>query len=78
MGMFDEVVGDCVGCGDRMVIQSKSGDCTLATYSAEQTPTEIAVDVEGKVVFCENCGTRHRLVAYRPIAITPLCFIKEN
>ena len=45
MGMYDTVTVPCPACGERAEFQSKSGDCTLATFTLEEAPDDVLIDV---------------------------------
>ncbi len=59
MGMFDRVFISCPSCGVQNEVQSKAGKCALDTYWQESVPLNIAIDIEGTVVTCDNCQTRY-------------------
>lgn len=56
MGMFDSVLLSCPKCHNAVEFQSKAGKCTLHTYTSNQVPIEIAIDINGDTTVCENCG----------------------
>ena len=58
MGMFDTVMVPCPKCATRSEFQSKSGRCTLETYTLEDAPDDVLRDVNRHVpTRCPQCGT---------------------
>lgn len=58
MGCFDTVLVPCPDCGTREQFQSKSGDCTLASYDLESAPADVLLDVNRHSPYqCTKCGT---------------------
>ena len=55
MGCYDTVFGRCPTCNARFEVQSKAGACNLEKYFVEDTPIEIAFDLEGRTIECV-CG----------------------
>ena len=55
MGMFDTVLVRCPECGRINDFQTKSGDCTLASYNTRSVPVDIAKAIDGRTVDCEEC-----------------------
>lgn len=45
MGMFDSVMVPCPKCGEMSEFQSKSGRCTLTTYTLDEAPDDVLLDV---------------------------------
>lgn len=73
MGLFDSVVMPCqnVPCRGEVEFQSKAGECELASYSADDVPIEVAIDIELNVDHnppstCRVCGTGFRLTTGLP------------
>lgn len=62
MGMFDSVMFDCPNCGREIEAQSKSGECTLARYSPDDVPLDVAADIDRHAPFKCECGKSWRLV----------------
>jgi hypothetical protein len=58
MGMFDSVYFPCrtEGCEGNIEVQSKAGECVLASYSPESVPIAIAVDIAGESAWCRTCN----------------------
>lgn len=52
MGLYDEIRTRCPKCGGIFEWQSKSGDCTLATYGVHDAPYEVLAGA--KYGQCEN------------------------
>ena len=42
MGMYDCITFECPNCGQEYIAQSKSGNCTLASYKHTEVPVEIS------------------------------------
>ncbi len=62
MGCFDEVVFDCPGgCGERLGIQTKAGECSMSTFPADDVPMMLAADVDGQTTYCAVCDKMWRL-----------------
>ena len=58
MGVYDTVMVPCPLCGTESGFQSKSGACSLATYSLAEAPDEVLLDVNRHAPNkCEKCGT---------------------
>jgi len=56
MGMFDRVICNCPNCGEEVEFQSKVGDCLLNRFTLDRVPMNIAMDINGSSVTCDNCG----------------------
>lgn len=55
--MYDTVMVPCPRCGARAEFQSKSGDCELATYSLDDAPDDVLLDVNRhSPLTCGKCG----------------------
>lgn len=60
MGMFDTVTVPCPTCGERREFQSKSGECKLETYTLDDAPDDVLLDVNRhSPLRCHVCGTRY-------------------
>ena len=64
MGLFDSVYFGCPnGCEEangvdvELEVQSKAGECTLASFSPRAVPMAIAADIDGEQVYCYLCKT---------------------
>jgi hypothetical protein len=58
MGMFDTVMVPCPTCGTPSEFQSKGGGCHLDTYTLEDAPDDVLLDVNRHAPNkCEKCGT---------------------
>lgn len=58
MGMFDIVNVPCPVCGEMDEFQSKGGLCILATYTLNDAPADVLMDVNRHSPYkCVNCGT---------------------
>lgn len=55
MGMFDSVWFKCPKCGNQVEKQSKAGECVLKNISPDDVPVDIAVDINGDILCCEEC-----------------------
>lgn len=59
MGMYDTVMVPCPQCGKRAEFQSKSGECHLETYSLDDAPDDVLLDVNRHAPMdCGKCGAR--------------------
>lgn len=56
MGMFDSVLACCPKCETPVEFQSKSGDCTLTTYTLEDAPDDVLRGIHGDCEICPQCG----------------------
>lgn len=57
MGCYDSVMVPCPGCQSPLEFQSKSGDCTLSTYTLEDAPNDVLHDVNRHApIGCNQCG----------------------
>lgn len=56
MGMFDSVWVPCPKCGKKSEFQSKSGDCTLASYEIDNAPASVLADVNRHAPNECECG----------------------
>ena len=62
MGMFDTVNVPCPKCGTFNEFQSKGGDCLLSTYTLENAPNDVLLDVNRhSPVTCRNCKTKYKV-----------------
>ena len=58
MGVYDTVIVPCPTCGECGEFQSKSGKCLLETYSLDEAPDDILLDVNRHAPMrCHKCGT---------------------
>ncbi len=55
MGMFDSIHFECPGCFQILSTQSKAGDCMLTDYPQDVVPVDIAGDIVGSFVYCDQC-----------------------
>lgn len=80
MGMFDTVVFTCPRCDSVLEEQSKAGECVLSRHNNDQVPPEIAKDIEGTDVYCDEdgggCGSTFKIVALRTISTVPMGLVK--
>lgn len=68
MGMFDTAWFVCPRCGEELDIQSKAGDCNLHDYNATYgVPEDIAIDIEGELVYCPKCHKEYIVKPFKPI-----------
>jgi hypothetical protein len=59
MGMYDTVIVPCPTCGTTSEFQSKGGQCLLKTYSLDEAPDDVLLDVNRHAPdTCGKCGTR--------------------
>lgn len=54
MGMFDSVYVKCPDCEQEVEIQSKAGACILSSYTLDNAPPEILLDIANDTVWCKN------------------------
>lgn len=66
MGMFDTVIARCPRCCAEVVFQSKAGPCALETFTLDEVPREVAVDVMQDMEWCSTCDTPVRLLELPP------------
>ena len=58
MGMYDTVRTPCPECGFEAYLQSKSGDCILASYDFCDVPLDVLQDINRHTPeVCEKCET---------------------
>lgn len=55
MGLFDTVYFTCPECGSSVEVQSKAGLCAIYVFSSSEVPKDIAKDINGKIVACNEC-----------------------
>lgn len=72
MGMFDEVGVICEECGTWMSVQTKAGDCTLATLHVYSAPLEVLADVDGKTLTCQQCHKQYRIMITYRAGVEPI------
>lgn len=56
MGMYDTVMVPCPACGECAEFQSKSGDCKLETFSLEDAPDDVLLDINRHAPMRCLCG----------------------
>ena len=62
MGMFDTVNIPCPKCQTPNEFQSKGGDCLLQTYTLENAPKDVLLDVNRhSPITCRECGTKYQV-----------------
>ena len=69
MGMYDTVIVPCPTCGVTSEFQSKSGNCTLATYTLADAPDDVLADVNHHAPNpCAACSTSFwvEITGHRP------------
>lgn len=52
MGMFDRVYIDCPKCATLTEVQSKAGKCDLGSYSLNDAPAKILLDIQNTQLYC--------------------------
>ncbi len=57
MGVYDCIKFKCPSCGEEIVVQSKSGECTLETYEFTSVPISVAYDANRDAPFECDCGS---------------------
>jgi hypothetical protein len=68
MGSFDRVIVKC-DCGEDLEFQSKAGNCDLSTYSLNNIPIVIAIDLNGSSEMCHECGKLTILTYHGPFNV---------
>lgn len=71
MGMFDQVLADCVYCNNPIYFQSKVADCNFTTYDINNVPIRIAEDLHDDTIQCENCKELNTF--QNPLLIKNIC-----
>ena len=62
MGMFDTVNIPCPKCKTLNEFQSKGGDCLLYTYTLENVPNNVLLDINRhSPITCRKCGTKYEI-----------------
>jgi len=62
MGMFDTVNIPCPKCKTLNEFQSKGGDCLLQTYTLEDAPNDVLLDVNRHApIICRKCKTKYKI-----------------
>lgn len=62
MGMFDSVWVPCPKCGEVNEFQSKSGECTLASYDLHNAPSDVMTNINRHApITCHKCKTRYEV-----------------
>ena len=63
MGLFDSVYANCPRCGRTNEFQSKADDCPyMNSYTVDDAPTHILIDVLNDPRYCAGCGEWFALV----------------
>ena len=57
MGMYDSVMVNCPNCKEEHEFQSKSGDCYLGSYTLENVPDDVLLDINRHSPYACSCGT---------------------
>ena len=59
MGLYDTVMVTCPQCATVTDFQSKSGSCKLKTYTLDEAPDDVLLDINRhSPATCEKCGMR--------------------
>lgn len=63
MGVFDSIYFDCPGCKDSIEVQSKAAENgpSMRTFSSNEVPKAIAVDIDEDTVICESCARQWKV-----------------
>lgn len=56
MSCFNSIWVDCPRCGNPVEFQSKSGTCSMASYSIHHMPAEDFAGIAGNQECCDDCG----------------------
>jgi predicted RNA-binding Zn-ribbon protein involved in translation (DUF1610 family) len=70
MGMFDSVLFECPECGNTIEEQSKAGNCHLDRFDQSGVPINIAVSIEGDMVYCAECSNSFIIKAPIPTTVS--------
>lgn len=62
MGMYNEISVPCKNCGKSVIFQTKSGSCTLSSFSIDDCPPSEFKGIMGDMVACEHCDTVMEIV----------------
>lgn len=57
MGVYDSIDWKCPKCGKRWEAQSKSGPCTLESFTQDAVPMDVAFDANRHAPFECECGS---------------------
>ena len=57
MGVYNTILVPCPECGNEVEFQTKSGDCSLTTYSILCAPYEEVKGIMGRNNYCRECNT---------------------
>lgn len=80
MGCFDTIHFECPQCGEKIKVQSKSGNCTLKDYHHTSVPVDVAEDLRNTELKCPKCKETFYLGIPTPrvtIILTPAKQDKE-
>lgn len=58
MGCYDSIKFYCPNCGNKILAQSKSGDCILSVFSYLAVPKSVSFDVNRHAPFHCKCGKK--------------------
>jgi len=69
MGLYNEVQFTCPICGNTLTDQTKSGSCSMKTFSQKSVPI---ADVDGlsERIYCEFCETAFKAVGVERVQLT--------
>jgi hypothetical protein len=73
--MFDSVYFPCrtEGCDGTIEVQSKAGECVLASYSPDSVPIAVAADIQGESAWCRKCNhyftVAHSIPSHFPVRL---------
>ena len=57
MGLYDDVLVKCPGCGAETAFQSKGGECLMDTFTLQTVPADVLSDVNRHAPQTCDCGT---------------------
>jgi hypothetical protein len=61
MGCYNTIFFNCPDCGNKLEVQSKSGDCSLSDYEFEDAPLRDLTDIENEIVTCYKCNRTYKI-----------------
>lgn len=68
MSLYDRVIFRCPNCRSRLEKRTKAGECHLLTFDQDFVPVEIAGDINGQTITCNNCDQTHKItITYKPV-----------
>lgn len=78
MGMYDSVIVPCPVCGIEQDFQTKSGPCSLESYTLADAPADALMDVNRHSPAHCPCGVRYFVELSRRIVGTSAVWDEED